>query len=134
LGGPGESRDTLKETIQLMKEIRPSRVGVSMGVRIYPGTSLADSVRKDGILKDNPNLFGKIQGNDDFFQPAFYISSSIGEELHSYVLDLIDGDDIFLVGSKEDITENYNYNDNSVLVNAIKDGARGAFWAILMNL
>jgi hypothetical protein len=50
------------------------------------------------------------------------------------VLDLIDGDDRFLVGSKEDITENYNYNDNSVLVNAIKDGARGAFWAILMNL
>jgi radical SAM superfamily enzyme YgiQ (UPF0313 family) len=134
LGGPGEDKDTLKETIELMKGVQPSRVGVSMGVRIYPGTPLADSVKKDGILKDNPNLFGKIQGNEDFFQPAFYISSAIGEELHSYVLDLIDGDDRFLVGSKEDITENYNYNDNSVLVNAIKDGARGAFWAILMNL
>jgi radical SAM superfamily enzyme YgiQ (UPF0313 family) len=134
LGGPGENKDTLRETIELMKEVQPSRVGVSIGVRVYPGTPLAEAMRKDGVSESNPNLFGKVQGNDDFFQPIFYISSSIGEEIHSYVSELIGDDDRFFVGSKEDVTENYNYNDNSVLVEAIKDGARGAFWAILLDL
>jgi len=134
LGGPGETRDTLRETIELMKEVQPSRVGVSIGVRIYPGTPLAEAIRKGGISESNPNLFGRIQNNEDFFQPIFYISSSIGEEIHSYVSELIGDDDRFLVGSKEDVIENYNYNDNSVLVEAIENGARGAFWAILLDL
>ena len=133
LGGPGETRETLRETIELMKEIRPSRVGVSTGVRIYPRTPLAEMVSKGDFSEDNPNLFGTIVDNEDFFKPVFYISSSIGEDIHSYVSDLIDGDDIFFIGSKEDITDNYNYNDNSFLVEAIKNGARGAFWAILLN-
>ncbi len=134
LGGPGEDANTLRETIELMKEVDPSRVGVSMGVRIYPRTKLAEMIRRDGVSEDNPNLFGKINGNEGFFQPIFYISSPIGEEIHSYVSELIGDDDRFLVGSQEDVTENYNYNDNSVLVEAIREGARGAFWAILLDL
>jgi radical SAM superfamily enzyme YgiQ (UPF0313 family) len=134
LGGPGENEETLRETIELMKDAKPSRVGVSIGVRIYPRTRLADAVRKDGISEDKPYLFGNIQNNEDLFQPIFYISSSIGEEIHSCVSELIGDDDRFFVGSKEDITANYNYNDNTVLVEAIRNGARGAFWAILLNL
>ncbi|MFC1716549.1 B12-binding domain-containing radical SAM protein [Candidatus Poribacteria bacterium] len=134
LGGPGETEDTLRETIELMKEAQPSRVGVSAGVRIYPRTPLAKMIRKDGVSKDNPALFGNVEDNEDFFQPIFYISPSIGGDIHSYVSELIGGDDRFLVGSQEDITENYNYNDNSVLVEAIRNGARGAFWAILLDL
>ncbi len=116
-----------------MKEVRPSRVGVSVGVRIYPRMPLAEMIRKDGVSEDNPNLFGTIKGNESFFKPIFYISSAIGEDIHSYVAELTDGDDIFFTGSQEDVTENYNYNDNSVLVEAIRNGARGAFWAILLN-
>ncbi len=134
LGGPGETEDTLRETIELMKEVQPSRVGVSAGVRIYPRTPLAKMIRRDGVSKDNPALFGNVEDNEDFFQPIFYISPFIGGEIHSYVSELIGGDDRFLVGSQEDITENYNYNDNSVLVEAIRNGARGAFWAILLDL
>ena len=134
LGGPGETRDTLKETIELMKEVKPSRVGVSIGVRVYPRTALGKAVQKDGVSENNPDLYGILNDNDDFFRPVFYISSSIGAEIHSYVSELVGGDDRFFVGSQEDITENYNYNDNSILVEAIKDGARGAFWAILIDL
>lgn len=134
LGGPEETKETLRETIDLMKEVQPSRVGVSMGVRIYPQTPLAEMILKEGIFESNPNLLGNIKGNRDLFQPIFYISSSIGEEIRPYVLELIGGDEIFFVGSQEDDAENYNYNDNSVLVEAIKNGARGAFWAILLNL
>jgi radical SAM superfamily enzyme YgiQ (UPF0313 family) len=133
LGGPGETKDTLRETIELMKEIKPSRVGVSMGVRIYPRTPLARIIRETGGLSDNSSIFGKTDDNEDFFQPVFYISSLIGEDIHSYILDMVDGDERFLVASKEDVTENYNYNDNSILVDAINRGKRGAFWAILLN-
>ena len=114
LGGPGETDETLKETIDLMKETQPSRVGVSAGVRIYPRTPLAEMVRKDGISEDNPCLFGNIEDNEDFFRPIFYISPNIGREIHSRVSELIGGDDRFLIGSQDDITENYNYNDNSI--------------------
>lgn len=134
LGGPGETEDTLKETIELMKEVKPSRVGVSTGVRIYPRTQLSEIVRKEGVSVDNPSLYGNIEGNEDFFRPIFYISPAIGEKIHARVSELIGGDSRFLVGAQEDIDENYNYNDNSVLVDAIKDGARGAFWAILLEL
>ena len=134
LGGPGETMATLEETIHLMKEVRPSRVGVSAGVRIYPRTPLAEAIKKDGVSEKNPALYGNIQDNNDLFQPIFYISPQVGENIHSHVSGLINGDDRFLIGSQEDITENYNYNDNSVLVEAIKNGARGAFWAILLDL
>ena len=134
LGGPGETMTTLGETIHLMKEVSPSRVGVSAGVRIYPRTPLAEAVQKDGVSEKNPALYGNVQGNDDLFQPIFYISPQVGENIHSHLSQLINGDDRFLIGSQEDITENYNYNDNSVLVEAIKNGARGAFWTILLNL
>ena len=134
LGGPGETKDTLGETVELMKAVGPPRVGVSIGVRISPQTRLAELVRKEGISENNPNLYGNVRGNEGFFRPMFYISSSIGEGIHSCISELIGGDERFLLGSKEDVAENYNYNDNSVLVEAIKNGARGAFWAILMDL
>ena len=94
---------------------------------------MAEAIRKDGVVESNPNLFGNVQGNEGFFRPIFYISSSIGEDIYSYVSELIGGDHRFFVGSQEDITENYNYNDNTFLVEAIKNGARGTFWAILLN-
>jgi len=134
LGGPGETRETLKETIELMKEVQPSRVGVSMGIRIYPQTALGKAVQRNGVSENNPDLYGSVQNNDEFFRPVFYISSSIGAEIHSYVSELVDGDNRFFVGSQEDITENYNYNNNSTLVEATQNGARGAFWDILINL
>ena len=60
LGGPGETGDILRETIELMKEVQPSRVGVSAGVRVYPRTPLAEMVQRDGVSEDNPGLFGNV--------------------------------------------------------------------------
>jgi len=134
LGSPGETKETIKETIDLMKEIQPSRVGVSMGVRIYPQTSLANIVQNEGISRENQNLYGNIEGNESFLKPIFYISSSIGEDIHSYTSSIIGKDERFFIGSQEEDAENYNYNDNSILVDAIRGGARGAFWSILLNM
>ena len=35
---------------------------------------------------------------------------------------------------EEQTAENYNYNDNQPLVEAIRRGARGAYWDILRQL
>ena len=43
LGGPGETRESTR-TLTLMKEVEAERVGVSLGLRVYPGTRFAAEV------------------------------------------------------------------------------------------
>ncbi|MCL6588629.1 MAG: radical SAM protein [Firmicutes bacterium] len=134
LGGPGDSRESIRRTIAMMKEISPSRVGVSLGVRIYDGTKIGELVRSQGLSSKNPNLHGVIEGNDSFLEPIYYLSADLGADIEEYVSELIDGDPRFFHASRAQIDSNYNYNDNSVLVRAIRRGARGAYWDILRRL
>ncbi len=134
LGGPGEDEESIRATIETMKEASPSRIGVSIGVRIYPGSALASIVGREGITRENPNLHGRVEGNEDFFFPIFYISSKVGKGITSYVARLVGGDERFFFATEEEVDRNYNYNENSVLVEAIKKGYRGAFWDILRRI
>lgn len=135
LGGPGETRQSLRETIETMKRISPNRVGASLGVRIFPQTKLAELVRKQGPLNENPSLHGSVSGNDNFFAPIYYVSSSLGPDALGYLAQLVNGDKrFFFFGTAAGADKNYNYNDNTVLANAIKAGYRGAFWDILRRI
>lgn len=134
IGGPGETRVSVEKTIKLMKEIRPDRVGVSVGVRIYDGTELGAMVRREGYERSNPALHGCVERNPDFLLPVYYLSPEVGLDVVDYITELIDGDSRFLHASREEIEGNYNYNDNSVLVQAIADGYRGAYWDILRRI
>jgi radical SAM superfamily enzyme YgiQ (UPF0313 family) len=133
-GGPGETRESLRESIDAMKRLSPSRVGASIGVRVFPGTKLASMVRKQGPIGKNPNLQGVIHGNEDFFAPIFYLSSALGADAAQYLAGLIAGDERFFSNFPDAGNKNYNYNQNMVLVEAIKKGYRGAFWDILRRL
>ena len=134
LGGPGETRESMRETIETMKRLSPDRVGTALGVRICPQTKMAALVKRQGPLNKNPNLHGTIVGNDNFFQPVFYLSTSLGPDAPEYLAQLIEKDERFFYASPSGAERNYNYNDNTVLVNAIKAGYRGAFWDILRRL
>jgi len=134
LGGPGETRQSLKETIETMKRISPDRVGISLGVRIHENTKLAQYIRKQGLLQENANLHGTIEANESLMAPIFYLSSLLGYDVPQYVSQLIDSDERFFYVSREDANKNYNYNENEILVNAIKEGYRGAFWDILRRI
>ena len=131
LGGPGENKESLSTTITMMKEINPSRVGISAGVRIYPGTRLAEIAMED-IHTGGANLQGFI--TPGFFNPVFYVSSELRDELFPSIASLVRGDERFFFGGGEETEANYNYNDNSILMEAIKKGYRGAFWDILRRL
>jgi len=134
LGGPGETPETVRETIDLMRETEPDRAGVMVGVRIYAGTELGNMVLKEGPMEENRNLQGKVRGNNDFFEPVFYVSGKVGEDVHSYIAELIGGDERFFFATRDDQESGYNYNQNRVLVEAIKKGYRGAYWDILRRL
>jgi radical SAM superfamily enzyme YgiQ (UPF0313 family) len=132
LGGPGETRDSLRETIEAMKRMSPHRVGASLGVRVYPKTSLAKTVLQQGTIERDPNLHG--EKDTSFIAPVFYLSAEMGEDASQYLEGLIGGDKRFMFMSGGSSSSNYNYNANTVLVNAIRDGYRGAFWDILRRL
>jgi radical SAM superfamily enzyme YgiQ (UPF0313 family) len=131
LGGPGETRSTLADTVELMKQADPDRVGVSMGVRLYPGTALAGRLKREGAATEADGIFGRIEGNLELSEPVFYVSPSLGREAHDIVEDLIGDDDRFLFANPRRVGRNYNYNENRALVEAIEAGHRGAFWDIL---
>jgi len=135
LGGPGETRQTLVETIETMKRISPDSVGANLGVRVFPRTGLAQMIHAGGPLDKNPNLRGNVSENDNFFAPIYYIASDLGEDVVAYLDHLIGGDQrFFFFGDTAEADKNYNYNDNTVLVDAINQGYRGAFWDILRRI
>ncbi|MCX5906091.1 MAG: radical SAM protein, partial [Deltaproteobacteria bacterium] len=135
LGGPGETRKTIQGTIELMKKISPDRVGISLGVRLYRGTTLArEVIRQEGFSEQNRNLHGVIRGNESMLQPIFYLPSGLGEDVEDFVDKQTAGDPRFLMGSRKNMVRNYNYNENSRLMEAIKQGYRGAFWDILRRV
>ena len=131
LAGPGESRTTLRRTISRLKKWRPDRVGVSFGVRVFPGTPLAGTIRQAGASSENPHLHGRVKNNPDFLFPLFYVEAGLGAGAERLVHELIGDDPRFLFASRVVPERNYNYNDNRVLVRAIRRGARGAYWDIL---
>jgi len=133
LGGPGETRESIRKTIDLMRRLAPSRVGTSLGVRLYPETPLVRQLAAQGPLAANPSVSGA-EGNADLLRPAYYVEAALGDDPDGYIRGLIAGDERFLFPSGAESAANYNYNDNSVLCDAIRRGARGAFWDILRQL
>lgn len=146
LGGPGETEQSVRDTIEFMKKVDPDCVGAALGVRLYPGTDLAARVAREEGFRGNPNLRGPDADPeaDDcadepdlatrLLQPTFYVSGGLGEAPARFVKDLIAGDERFFEPQPEGAAENYNYTRNELLADAIRDGARGAYWDILRRL
>ena len=72
LGGPGETRDTVEETLSFVERELGWNGCLSIfmtGIRILPGTDLARSAIAEGYLKPDADLA----------QPAFYFSPQVSE-------------------------------------------------------
>lgn len=134
LGGPGDTKESVRESIEFMRHIDADCVGLAMGMRIYDGTSVAQVIRAEGDPARNPNLYGAKEDNPFFLKPVFYIAPELGAGIVEYVREVVGDDTRFFLPSNEEVESNYNYNDNTVLVNAIRDGARGAYWDILRRM
>jgi len=128
LGGPGESRESLRETIELTRSSGADRVGLSVGVRVYPGTPLAREIVSYDSFQDAALT------TQDFLRPYFWIEPALGDSIHNIVRELVAEDPRFFFMDPACADANYNYNDNSALVQAIQRGYRGAFWDILRRV
>jgi len=140
LGGPGETPETLAETIGFFKQIDPDSAGAALGVRLYPGVAMAEIVAAEGPLEAHPGIRRRYDGPIDLLRPTFYISPQLGPHPAALVRDLIAGDQRFFEPeddcppAESDLQGDHNYNANQALADAIAAGARGAYWDILRQL
>jgi radical SAM superfamily enzyme YgiQ (UPF0313 family) len=133
LGGPGETVETLTETIEFMKQINPDCVGTALGIRIYDNTPMAKMIKAQKHTESG--ICRKYDGPIDFFKPTFYISPALGARPGRVVRDIIGGDKRFFEPEDETTTgTDHNYNDNKILIDAIAAGGRGAYWHIMRRL
>lgn len=127
LGTPGENSDSIQQTIEVMKRSKAEKIGVSLGVRLYPHTEITDE-----ILKENAKLNPSEVNN--LYNPAFYIDKAIEMEAPGIIRNAIGVDPRFFFSDPTCADKDYNYNDNTILTNAIQNGYRGAYWDILRRL
>jgi radical SAM superfamily enzyme YgiQ (UPF0313 family) len=147
LGGPGETPETLAESIRFFKQIDPDGVGAALGLRIYPGTAIHRQLVAEGPMESSPGLRRHYDGRVELVRPTFYISPAIGPHPARLVRELIGGDSRFFQPEDDgpvpsgnpgdDTTEaapgDHNYSANRALLEAIAAGERGAYWDILLR-
>ncbi|MEW6745847.1 MAG: radical SAM protein [Planctomycetota bacterium] len=63
LGGPGETVETIEESLAFAASLRLDMLKVTAGIRIYPGTPLAATALREGL----------IEPGDDLLAPRFYV-------------------------------------------------------------
>jgi radical SAM superfamily enzyme YgiQ (UPF0313 family) len=74
-GGPGEDRSTLAETVARLERIGPTAVVFMTGIRIIPGTRLAETAAREGLISRGAPLL----------DPVFYLSDAVRPFLETEV-------------------------------------------------
>jgi hypothetical protein len=98
-----------------------------MGLRVYPGTPLEGQV---AAAEGAPGL----SGGKEPAEPRFYLEPAVADFCFSLLDDRIGDDPRFLFFDPSKPKQNYNYNANQRLADAIAEGCRGAYWDILRRL
>lgn len=129
LGGPGETAATVRRSLEVVRRAAPDRVGVSVGVRVYPGTALA---RLAAGQRDA--LHGPGAGDGDWVRPVFYLAPELGEGIFPLVRAIVGEDRRFFFADPTDADRNYNYDANTVLIEALRRGHGGAYWDVLRRV
>jgi radical SAM superfamily enzyme YgiQ (UPF0313 family) len=80
LGGPEENEDTVRESVELMTELDPDMVSVTVGIRIYPGCEMQDIALREGV----------IEPGQDLLFPVFYISPQTEPWLYPHMRNICD--------------------------------------------
>ena len=71
-GGPGETEETVRETLMFINTRLTGRdvVLISAGIRVYPGTELARLAAEQGVIDEHTDLL----------RPTFYFSASLSPQ------------------------------------------------------
>ena len=75
IGGPGEDRQTVEESVEFLSQRSPMLVDLCVGIRLMPHTELFEiSVREGFVSADDPLM-----------EPRFYISPLIADWIDGYL-------------------------------------------------
>lgn len=75
LGGPGETRESIQESLLFAEALPLESLKVTVGIRIYPGTTLARTARAEGM----------ITAADDLLFPRFYVVPTLRDWLYETI-------------------------------------------------
>jgi len=75
LGGPGETRETVEESLAFAASLNLEALRITVGIRIYPGTPLARRALEEGV----------ISADDDLLVPRFYLAPGLEPWIHQRV-------------------------------------------------
>jgi len=75
LGGPGETRETVQESLEFADSLALDFLKITTGIRIYPETALARTAVSEGVIGID----------DDLLHPRFYLAKG----LHGWIQDEI---------------------------------------------
>jgi radical SAM superfamily enzyme YgiQ (UPF0313 family) len=67
LGGPGETRETVEESIAFADSLNPELMKVTAGIRVYPHTALAEQAIVRGLARSHRDLL----------HPTFYLEPEL---------------------------------------------------------
>jgi radical SAM superfamily enzyme YgiQ (UPF0313 family) len=67
LGGPGETRQTVEQSLAFAESLQLEALRTTVGIRIYPGTPLAKTALREGL----------IDPDDDLLRPRFYLAPGL---------------------------------------------------------
>ncbi len=138
LGGPGETIESVSESIEFIKHINPDCAGAALGMRLYPDTLATQMLESEGTFRSGVGLRRRYDGPVELLLPTFFISPALGTHPARLVRELIGNDQRFFPPVEEATfvaaADDHNYCDNRELVHAIARGARGAYWDILRQM
>jgi hypothetical protein len=67
LGGPGETRESVAKSLAFADALNLESLKITMGIRIYPSTSLAQTALREGVITPGDNLLF----------PTFYLAPGL---------------------------------------------------------
>lgn len=112
LGGPGETMDTMKETVNNIIELSPQLVICMLGVRVYKGTELYQNMIKMGEMNES----------DGGIKPFFFLSEHIEDEIIDFANGIAEKYSYWIIpGLKKNYQQNYIRRQR-------KKGKRGQIW------
>jgi len=77
VGGPGEDRETLEETVDFLDKRAPLFLDMCIGIRLMPDTALREIAVQESV----------ISADDPLLEPKFYISSHVKDWVADYLKD-----------------------------------------------
>ncbi|MGD9975966.1 MAG: radical SAM protein [Desulfatirhabdiaceae bacterium] len=73
LGGPGETRETVLQSLAFAESLNLDTIRVTAGIRIYPYTELARTALQEGVISPS----------DTLLKPRFYMADKLGDWLYA---------------------------------------------------